>query len=815
MTTAAERTLAEGRAEQVRYRTMMGQRQGRLGLEKLGQVNYMRPSLRLDIERARFITQSYKDTEGEPMVIRRAKAMANYLGHKTIDIGPYDRIAGCVGTYVDDVISYPELYSRWVDKAIDSVYREMLSEMERVEMRAINKYWFSRSVHGAERNMLTEQDKQYWSYMNHGVFLWLHGAHIGQMPNYEKLFRIGLNGIKKEAESKLREIRSDGELIHSRPDEFMKKRDFLEAVIICIEAAILLARRYAELARAKAGREENKARRNELEQIAEACEWVPDNPPRTFFETLQCWYLVMLLVRVLDIQTVGIGDRVDQIWYPAYRKDKEAGRITPQQAKELIENIWLKLTELTDFNAPIMASGAHTTPRYITLGGQDHLGRDATNELTYIIMDSVKSLRLVEPMISVRLHRNTPEEFLHRFAAILRTDSGHYGIFNDEFMIPFLMSRGISVEDARNWAVEACASYSIVGKPMGHRAISGLGFALPKCLEYALNEGRDCHYFTDKQLGAATPHPVTFTSIEDLIKAYLEQVRFFTEKLVTLSNITDVIEVQRLPQPFNSALLDGCIENATDVRELHYWNKTSIQPLGFTTVVNALVAMKKLVFEEKRISMAELIMALRDNWEGKEELRQMFLDAPKFGNNDDYIDLFARDVHIRICQVIQGFKNGFGFNVTCDGSGGTGYYHLAALTGATPDGRKKGDMFSDGTVSPQVGTDKNGPMAVLRSAAKIDPMLTFNQVLNQRLAPASLESENRSTFVNYLRTFVDLGLPHIEFNIVDNYILAEAQAHPENYQDLIVRVSGFSAYFVDMCKEIQDQIIARAQHRLT
>ena len=814
MTTTADKILADGLSDQFRYRTLMGQRQGRIGLEKPGPKNYVRPTLKLDIERARFITQSYKDTEGQPMVIRRAKAMAHYLEQKTLDIGANDLIAGCVGAYVDDAISYPELYSRWVDKAIDLGYRDMLTDMERAELHAINKYWLTRSVQGAERDMLTEQDKEYWSYLNHGVFLWLHGAHIGQMPNYEKLFRLGLNGIKNEAEAKLREIRRDGKLSHNRPGDLMKKRAFLEAVIISIDAAIRWARRYAEVAIVKAGREEDKVRRNALERIAQACEWVPDNPPRTFFETLQCWYLIMLLVRVLDIQTVGIGDRVDQIWYPAYKKDKEAGRITAEQAQELIQNMWLKLTELTDFNAPIMASGAHTTPRYVTIGGQDRLGRDATNELTYIIMDSVKTLRLVEPMISVRLHRNTPEEFLHRFAGVLRADSGHYGVFNDEFMIPFLMSKGIPVEDARDWAVEACASYSVVGKPMGHRAISGLGFALPKCLEYALNEGRDCHFFSDKQLGAATPHPVTFTSMEDVIKAYLEQVRFFTEKLVTLSNITDAIEAQWLPQPFNSALLDGCIDNATDVRELHYWHKTNIQPVGQTTVVNALAGMKKLIFEEKRITMAELVMALRDNWEGKEELRQMFRDAPKFGNDDDYVDLFAREVQIRTCQVMQGFKNAYGYDVTCDGSGGTSYFHLAGLTGATPDGRKKGDMFSDGTLSPEIGTDKRGPIAVLRSAAKVDPLLTFNHVLNQRFAPASLEGENRSKFVNYLRTFIDLVVPHIEFNVVDNHILSEAQAHPENYQDLIIRVAGFSAYFVDMNREIQDQIIARTQHRL-
>jgi formate C-acetyltransferase len=814
MTTVGEKASAERLADQVRYRTMMGQRVGRVGLEKPDGESHIRPTLKLDIERARFVTQAYKETEGEPMVVRRAKAMANLLDTMTIDIGPNDRIAGSVAPYVNNAIIYPELYSRWVDKAVDSVYRNMLSDPERAELHAINQYWFTRSVHGAERDMLAEKDKTYWYFMSHGVYLWLHGAHCGQMPNYEKLFAVGLNGIQKEAEAKLAEIKGDTALIHNRPAEFMGKKAFLESVIISIQAAIRWAKRYTELARVKAIQEEDKTRRSELEQIAQACEWVPANPPRTFFETLQCWYLVMLLVRVLDIQTVGIGDRVDQIWYPSYRKDREEGRITAQQAQQLIQSIWLKLTELTDFNPPIVDSGAHTTPRYITIGGQDRLGRDATNELTYMIMDSVKSLRLVEPMISVRLHRNTPEDFLLRLTEILGEDAGHYGIFNDEFMIPFLMSKGIPVEDARDWAVEACTVYSVVGKPMGHRAISGPGFVLPKCLEYALTEGRACQLSTDKQIGAPTAHPLTFTSIEDVIKAYLEQVRFFTEKLVTISNVTDDIEAQWLPQPFNSALLDGCIENATDVRELHYWHKTNIQPVGHTTVVNALVAMKKLIFEEKKVTVAELLMALRDNWEGKEGLRQMFRDAPKFGNDDDYVDLFARDIHIRTCQVMQSFKNVYGYNVTCDGSGGASFFHLAGLTGPTPDGRKKGDMFSDGTLSPEAGTDKKGPIAVLRSAAKADSPLTFNQLLNQRFSPESLQSYNRSKFVAYLRTFVDLNIPHIEFNVVDNHVLADAQAHPENYQGLIVRVAGFSAYFVDMNKAVQDQIIARTQHRL-
>ncbi len=816
MTISAEKTLTQKLADQFRYRTIMGQRDYRVEEEeRLGKISHIRRTLKLDVERARYVTQAYKENEGEPIVIRRAWAMANHLDNMSIYISEHDRIAGNTARTPDHTISYPELYCRWVDKAIDMGYRDMLSNEERDEMHEINEYWMNKSIHGAERFSLAEEDKPYWSYMNHGVFVWVHGAHTGQMPNYEKLFQVGLNGILSEAEDKLNEIKSDKELIRDNPKEYLKKKAFLEAVIISVEAAIRWGKRYAQLARAMAAAETDENRRKELGQIAESCDWVPANPPRTFHETLQCWFLLMLLVRVLDIQTVGIGDRVDYIWYPAYKKDKEAGRITAGEAQELIEHIWLKLTELTDFNAPIMASGGHTTPRYVTIGGQDSLGRDSTNELTLIIMDSVKSLKLVEPMMVVRLHRNTPDEFLYRFTDILREDAGHYGIFNDEYMVPYLVSKGFSVADARNWAVEDCMRHAVVGKPMGHRAIAGIGFVLLKCLELALNQGRDDKFFGGKQTGVSTPDPLTFTSIEDVIQAYLEQLRFFTEKIVTFSNITDALEEKWLPQPFNSALLDGCIENAADVRDLHYWHKTNIQPVAQTTLVNALVAMRKLIFEDRQVTMSQLLQALRDNWEGHEELRQMFLNAPKFGNDDDDVDLFAREIHIRTVQTMHAFKTIYGCNVTCDGSGSASYFHFSGLTGATPDGRKDREMFNDGTVSPEINTDKKGPTAVLKSVAKIDPMLTFNHLFNQRIMPEFLEGDNRSKFIAYLRTFVNLGIHHIQFNVIDNKVLLEAQKQPENFEDLIVRVAGFSAYFVDMNNEVQNQIIERTKHRLS
>ncbi len=816
MATVDQRTRrAQQIADKVRFRTMMGQRTGRVEeQEKLGKISDIRPTLRLDVERARHVTQAYKDYEGEPISIRRARAMERHLDNMTIFISDYDLIAGSSSRSPDHVISYPELYSRWVDKAIEMGYKDMVDDNEREELHEINKYWFPRSIQGKERQYLAEADKPYWSYMNQGVFVWVHGAHSGQVPNYERVFQVGLKGILQETRDKLAEVTQDRGFIRDNPQEFLRAKAFLEAVIISIEAALRWAHRFSDLAKAMADDESDPKRKKELERISDACAWVPENPPRSFFEAVQGWFLMFLLVRVLDIQTSGIGDRLDYLFGPFYKKDKEAGKITPDEAREIMEFTFLKFTDLSDFNAPIMGSGAHTTPRYTTIGGQDRLGRDITNELTYIIMDAVKGLGLVEPMMVVRLHKNTPDEFLYKFTDILREDAGHYGIFNDEFMVPWLVSKGMPVEDARNWCVEGCMRWAVVGKPMGHRGIAGVGFALPKCLELALTGGKDDKFFGGKQVGPETQDPKTFKSIDEVIQAYLKQVEFFAEKLVIFSNLTDAVEDEWLPQPFNSALLDGCIENAKDVRHIHYWHKTNMQPVGQTTVVNALVAMKKLIFEDKKVTIDQLLQALKDNWEGHEELRQMFLDAPKFGNDDDYVDLFARDVHIKTCQAFHQFKTIFGFNVQSDGSGSASYFSFSGLTGATPDGRKDREVFSDGTVSPAPGTDVKGPTAVLKSVAKIDPLLTFNHLFNQRWMPEFLEGDNRSKFVAYLRTFTDLGIHHIQGNVIDDAVLRDAQEHPENYERLVVRIAGFSAYFVDMHKEVQDQVIARTKQRL-
>jgi pyruvate-formate lyase len=324
-----------------------------------------------------------------------------------------------------------------------------------------------------------------------------------------------------------------------------------------------------------------------------------------------------------------------------------------------------------------------------------------------------------------------------------------------------------------------------------------------------LNQGID--KFSGKQWGYPTPDPRTFTSTEDVIQAYLTQVRFFTEKLVTIYNVVDALDEQFLPQPLLSALMDGCIERGRDCRVYKYFPKTIIQPVGHITVANSIAAMKKVVFEEKKVTMSELLDALRNNWEGKEELHRLFADAPKFGNDDDYVDLIARDIVQRSTDVVNSFKNIYGGHFMCDGTGGSSYFRYSGLTGATPDGRKDRDVFNDGTLSPAIGTDVKGPSAVLNSVGKIDHVRTFTQLFNQKFMPQFLADEYKDNFVAFMRTWLDLNIHHIQFNVIDKETLLDAKKNPEKYPKLVVRVAGFSAYFIDLAGGVQDQIIERTE----
>jgi len=772
-----------------------------------GRMPY-RPEVRLCIERARLITEGYKMAEDDPIILKRAKALAHYLDNRTLYLLPNERIVGNVASEPCSLITFPEKWSNWLEKAIDGEYQMLLpDEKDRQELHEIHKYWRNKSVHGMERRLLPEDILEYWFYPNQGVFLWLHGGHVGT-PDYEKIFRIGLQEIVDEAKAKLDEVSSDPDLyLHAK--EYLKKKAFYEAVIVITEAVINQGKRFSQLCQKEAAEERDRSRKAELEEMARICDWVPGNPPRTLHEALQSFWFVNLVARVLDLQTSGNGERIDQIFYPFYKKDKEEGRLTYEEAEELVEHLVLKFNEEGSLIPPSQPKAGPLITRVTTIGGVTRDGADATNEMTYIWMDAKNEMGLNQPALAVRLHPQTPQALYEKILESVLKQPGVYSFFNDNMMIPFLTNLGIPLEDARDYTTDGCMRWIIPGKAMSQRALGGR-VALPKCLEYALYQGVD--KFSGKQVGPRTSDPLTWTSVEDIMQAYEEQLRFFMHKLFTIYNVVDVLDGEWLPQPFLSAVVDGCLEHGQDVREYKYYPNTIIQPVGQVTIINALAAMKKLVFEDKKVSMAELIDALQNDWEGKEDLRQTFLnEPPKWGNDDDYVDLIGREFYTRTNRVVKSFKNIWGVSHNEDGTGASTYFDYSGLTGATPDGRKDRDLFNDGTVSPAIGTDVKGPLATMKSVSKVDHAGTFTHLFNQKFTPKEVMRNDGANFIALLRTFVDLGIHHTQFNVIDRETLLDAQKHPGKYGDLVVRVAGLAAYFVDLTKPVQDQIIMRTE----
>jgi len=598
------------------------------------------------------------------------------------------------------------------------------------------------------------------------------------------------------------------------PDEYVRQKNVLQAMLIALQAAVRFIQRHATLARELAGRQGDDKRKAELERIALICEWVAENPPRSLREAIQLYWLVSIIGQQHETMGDGGGDRLDQLLNPFYLKDLELGDITREDAQELVEFLLLKFEEWGYHLAPsyttAVYAGGHMS-RVLTIGGVTKSGDDATNEMSYIILDAAKEMRTAQPSLELRYHDKIPEDFIIKAIDVIRTGIGYPAFYNDKAYIPQLLRDGVPLEEARDYIIKACVDIGLPGKNMRDRCTLGY-FCLPKCLELALNQGID--KFTGVQLGYPTPDPLTFTSIDEIMESYIAQVDFAMDKAAKLERIFHAVYAEILPRPFASALTDGCIELGKATEDWSYYRRQTILVLGPTNVVDSLAAIKKLVFEEKKISMVEILEALKNNWEGKEELRQRFInEAPKYGNDDDFVDQVAAEVHKKTADAIKKYTDKFGMEYMPDGSGTSANFGLSVATGATPDGRKDGEPFADAVLSPMIDRDRKGPTAVLKSASKVDP-LNYSYLLNQKFLPQFLEGENRKLFASYIKTWADLGISHIQFNVIDKDTLLDAKEHPEEYKNLVVRVAGYSAYFVDLSEKFQDMIISRTEQEL-
>lgn len=766
-----------------------------------------RKEVRICLDRARLITESYRQTEGEPEVLRRAKALDHILKNMTIYIRNKERIVGdCVRDHSCFPL-YPEINIEWLWNEVHNGLSNMINSQEKEDLKDIINYWKGKTIEERIRASIPDALKDYVDFNGLCQCSITH-AKSSILPNFEVLLEFGLNHILQKAEMKLNNLKDDFKNQHAQI--YIEQRQFLEAVIISCKAVVNFAHRYANLARELARVEPDDKRKKELEAISETCDWVPANPSRTLREAMQSLWFVFLVHGMIELSRQGCGLRLDYLMFPFYRKDKNEGRITREEAQELTEFLILKIEELGQIIKTEVGGAGANMFKTITIGGVSPEAEDATNEFSFIVLDAAREMRTIDVDVAIRYHPKIDHNLILNAIDVIRTGVGYPKFFNDNVMIPVMVERGWSLKDARSYSIGGCVGRVLPGKAVGVGRVNIGIINLTKCLELALNQGKDP--VTNKDIGSKTPDPMTFNRIEDVIEAYLDQVRFVCEKVVKIDNIAQSFYINYMPKPFTSALIDGCIDNTMDCTKHVYDPFTNLLCCGNTNVADSIAAMKKLVFDDKLISMKELLGTLKNNWKGREDLRQRFLRAPKFGNDDDYVDLIMREITHRSEEELEKIVDYYGWPCLFDGSIAGGYYPWGRKTGATPDGRKAKETLSDGVMSPMAGRDYKGPTAVIKSTSKISP--TWSYLSNQKFMPHYLEGNNKKLFADYLRTWSNLGNWHIQFNVVDKKTLLKAQEHPERYQDLIVRVAGYSAYFIDLSKGIQDDIIARNTLRL-
>ncbi|MBI4329658.1 MAG: hypothetical protein HY673_00070 [Chloroflexi bacterium] len=772
--------------------------------------------------RSRLITESWKETEGEPLFIRRARLLQKLCEEYPVFIREGELIVGSLGPHVRSAITEPELNANTYLQAFANEGKKRFT---------VEQDYLEAEFDRQEREMILE-DAVYWkdsciSEHKRKTARALWGNKLDDfgearlcdnrfktspfpiIPHYKKVLSNGLSGLISEVEQELRNVTSfDWETSH--------KVEVWRAMVMACQATITYARRHAELARQLAEREADVERKKELEKIADICDWVPANPARSFHEAVQSvWFIDLALVLEAGRPNFKFG-RLDQYLYHFYQKDIQDGKISRQKAAELLACLWVKVNEPVVFKTGSQAEASEKSEAHVntTIGGVDADGRDATNELSYLILEVEKQMKLPQPYTALRYHDGLSQEFLIRAIDVTKEVGGKPMLINDKMAILNLCSRwGFSLSEARDWDHVGCGNiYSSNGVQHGDAGL----FNLAKVLEITLNNGVDPR--TGRRLGIATGEPRNFNSFNELCEALKNQYSFVIKFLCDTGNFFFRVEAETFALPFHSVLVDDCIKKGLGCQEgglRHLRLQSSVDHHGHVNVADSLTAIKKLVFEDKAISMDELLEALAANFEGKEKLRAMLLAAPKYGNDDDYADQMLVDVYKWSRDICAQQLNIWGYPYRIGGRGMTRHRYFGKTVGALPDGRRAYEPLADGSLSPMRGADVKGPTAVLNSASKVDPFGRECTILNQKFFKSAVAGgDGMRKLLALIKTYFDRYGYHIQFNLFDPQTLLEAKKHPEKYRDLIVRVAGFSAYFVELSSEIQDEIIARTTQGL-
>lgn len=764
----------------------------------------------VSIERARLMTEFYRGDRSASAPVRRARSLQYLMEHKTIYIGPDDLIVGERGPAPKGTPTFPELCCHTMDDLQILNSREKISyrvdsEAREVQRQEVIPYWQGRSM---RERMFAEMTPEWKDAYDAGLYTeFMEQRAPGHTVLGDVIYRKGLLELQEDAQKAM-----DGLDFLNDPDAY-DKREELRGMIIAASAVIRFAERHAELAERKAGSETDSRRRRELERIAEVCRRVPAHAPRNFWEALQAYWFVHLgVVTELNTWDSFCPGRFDQHLYPFYHHDIDAGSLTREFAKELLECLWVKFNNQPappKVGVTAAESGTYTDFANINNGGLKADGSDGVNDVTYLILDVIDEMHLLQPSSNIQLSRKNADRFLHRALEIVRQGWGQPSIFNADMVVEELLRQGKSLEDARCGGTSGCVETGAFGKEA--YILTGY-FNLPKVLEITLNNGVDPR--TGKQIGLETGDPRQFETFEELFGAFNRQLRHFIDIKILGNNVIERLYAEHMPAPFLSLLVDDCIAKGRDYNDGGpRYNSTYIMGVAPGTCTDSLAAIRKHVFEDQRITMDELLRALATNFEGHERVRLLLWNrSPKYGNDDDRADDLLRRVFDLFYEAVNGRPNTKGGVYRVNYLSTTCHVYFGSVTGATPDGRRAWEPHSDG-ISPVQGADRCGPTAVLQSAAKMDHARTGGTLLNQKFTPQLLENDENLTKLGQLvRSYFRLDGHHIQFNVVTAETLKKAQARPEEYRDLIVRVAGYSDYFCDLTRALQDEIIARTEH---
>lgn len=812
----------------------------------------------IEADRAVLLTESYKATEGEPIITRRAKAFRHILRNIPITIRDEELIVGSATRRPRSCQVFPEYSFEWLEAEFDTVETRTadpfhISEEAKKTLSDVYKYWKGKTTSELATAYMSDEAK---TAIAHGMFTpgnYFYNG-IGHVTvDYPKVLAIGYEGIIGEAREQLSKLRPGDA-------DYTKRQHFLDAVIISCESAIDYAERYSALATAMAKTASNIGRRRELERIAVNCRRVPRHGAQNFYEACQAFWFIQMLLQVESSGHSISPGRFDQYMYPYYKKDIDSGAITREAAQELMDCIWVKLNDLNKVRDADSAEGfaGYSLFQNLIVGGQDRYGCDATNDLSFMAITATEHVFLPQPSFSVRVWNGSPHEFLIRAAELTRTGIGFPAYYNDEVIIPALQSRGLTLEDARDYNIIGCVEPQKAAKTDGWHDAAFFNMCRP--LELVFSSGID----KGVQIGPKTQSVETMTSYNDFETAYREQMNYFIELLVNADNAIDYAHAERCPLPFQSCMVNDCMARGKSLQEGGaIYNFTGPQGFGIANVTDAMFAIKRLVFEEKKYTLSFWRRALEQNYgkdmdgamaakltqkivaslvaEGKEisedDIRAVYLAVKKnraseeeqrqyaslyadiaaltkFGNDNDEVDTFAREIAYTYTRPLEKYKNPRGGTYQAGLYPVSANVPLGAQTGATPDGRLAYTPIADG-VSPAAGRDVKGPTAAANSVSRLDHYIASNGTLfNMKFHPSALEGRSGlESFVALVRGYFDQKGSHMQFNVVSRETLRDAQRNPDKYRSLVVRVAGYSALFTTLSKGLQEDIINRTEQQ--